>query len=169
MGVKIPSPRNKSVYITESCRDVDCMPCWPKTKYIGMKSMTGACSEMPGLHHGDAWCKRYPGYKNGKSTAFIRSVSFGRFRAPGRHRSFDTDSQYIFKLPQFFGITFNSAIYLLSKIIYWKTVIIVIYTENHYKTWYTAEVRRMVYSCTSISYIQVLKTVHGRRRRYLLD
>ena len=83
-----------------------------------MKSMTGACSEMPGLHPGDAWCKRYPGYKNGKSAAFMRSVSFERFWAPSRHRSFDTDSQYILKLPLVFNITFNSAIYLLPIIIY---------------------------------------------------
>ena len=40
----------------------------------------------------DAWRKRYPGYKNGKSAAFMRSVSFERFWAPSRHRSFDTDS-----------------------------------------------------------------------------
>ena len=83
-----------------------------------MKSMTGACSEMPGLDPGDAWCKRYPGYKNGKSAAFMRSVSFERFWAPSRHRSFDTDSQYMLKLPPFFNITLNAAIYLISIIIY---------------------------------------------------
>ena len=130
----VPAPRNKSGHTSESCRDGDCTSCWPKTKYIGMKSMTGACSEMPGLHPGDAWCKRYPGYKNGKSTAFIRSVSFERFWAPGRHRSFDSDSQYMLKLPRFFSITFNSAIYLIFIIIYWKTVLFARYTENHNKT-----------------------------------
>ena len=83
-----------------------------------MKSMTGACSEMPGLHPGDAWCKRYPGYKHGKSAAFMRSVSFERFWAPSIHRSFDTDSQYISKLPLVFNITFYSAIYLLPIIVY---------------------------------------------------
>ena len=39
---------------------------------IGMKSMAGACSDMPRSYPGDAWCKSYPGYKNCKSEAFNR-------------------------------------------------------------------------------------------------
>ena len=51
----------------------------PKTKCIGMKSMLWACSEIPGLYPGDAWCKRYSEYKSGRSGAFIRPPSLGGF------------------------------------------------------------------------------------------
>ena len=81
-----------------------------------------------------------PGAKDIQDTKMVNlQLSIGVTRW---HLSFDTDFQYILHLVLFPSINFNSAIYLLFMIVYWKMEVILKYTENQYQSPYVCQVNK---------------------------